>query len=542
MDAITSPPVPVNEPIRSYAPGAPERASLQARLAELSGGEVELPMTIGGAQRMGGGDRFQVVAPHRHRAVLGISAQADASDVEAAIGAALTAAPAWRELPFDERAAVFLRAADLLSTTWRDTLNAATMLGQSKTVQQAEIDSACELIDFLRFNVHFARQIRAEQPQNAPLTWNRSDYRPLEGFVLAITPFNFTAIGGNLPTAPALLGNVVVWKPSPTQQLAAHFTLRLLEAAGLPPGVINMVTGDGAAVSDVALTHPALAGIHFTGSTATFQQLWRTVGNSIGSYAGYPRLVGETGGKDFVIAHPSADPAALVTGLVRGAFEYQGQKCSAASRAYIPRSLWQAGVKDELVAVTESLSFGDVSELSNFGGAVIDRRAYDRLATVLQRLHADSSATVLAGGKADDSEGFFVQPTVVAGRDATHSMFSQEYFGPLLAVHVYDDADWLPTLVQLESVAPYALTGAVFATDRAAIEQAAQVLRFAAGNFYVNDKPTGAVVGQQPFGGARASGTNDKAGSIWNLLRWVSPRAIKENFVPPTDHRYPHMG
>ncbi|HEY8827828.1 MAG TPA: L-glutamate gamma-semialdehyde dehydrogenase [Jatrophihabitantaceae bacterium] len=541
MDAITYPPAPVNETIRTYAPGSAERETLAATLRDLSAASAELTMTVAGEHRMAGGERLDVVAPHCHTQVLGTTAQATVVDVEAAIGAALAAAPAWRELPFDERAAVFLRAADLLSTTWRDTINAATMLGQSKTVQQAEIDAACELADFLRFNVHFARQILAEQPASSALTWNRSDYRPLEGFVLAITPFNFTAIAGNLPSAPALLGNVVVWKPSPTQQLAAHHTMRLFEAAGLPPGVINMVTGDGHAVSEVALTHRMLAGIHFTGSTPTFQQLWRTVGNSIASYACYPRLVGETGGKDFVIAHPSADPAALVTGLVRGAFEYQGQKCSAASRAYVPRSLWAGGLRDELAAVTDSLSFGDVTDFANFGGAVIDRRAFDRLSAVQDRLRAETSATVIAGGKSDDSIGYFVQPTVVESSDPEHEVFRTEYFGPLLAVHVYDDANWADTLTQLESVSPYALTGAVFARDRAAILEASQVLRFAAGNFYVNDKPTGAVVGQQPFGGARSSGTNDKAGSVWNLLRWASPRSIKETFVAATDHRYPHM-
>ena len=542
MDAITHPPAPWNEPIRTYVPGSVEAASLAAALEEMAGQRAELTMTIGGVARMGGGDRVNVVAPHRHELVLGETAQATAADVEHAIGAALAAAPAWQALPFDERAAVFLRAADLLSTSWRDRLNAATMLGQSKTVQQAEIDAACELADFLRFNVHFARQILEEQPQNSALTWNRMDYRPLEGFVLAITPFNFTAIAGNLPSAPALLGNVVVWKPSPTQQLAAHHTMQLFEAAGLPPGVINMVTGDGAGVSQAALPHPALAGIHFTGSTGTFQHLWREVGTRIGSYATYPRLVGETGGKDFVVAHPSADPASLVTALVRGAFEYQGQKCSAAARAYVPRSLWESGVKDELVAVTESLSYGDVTNFAFFGGAVIDRRAFDRLSGVLDRLHAEPSATVLAGGKADDSVGYFVQPTVVESSDPAHAVFRDEYFGPILAVHVYDDPSWTQTLNQLESVAPYALTGAVFARDRAAVLEAQTTLRFAAGNFYVNDKPTGAVVGQQPFGGARASGTNDKAGSVWNLLRWVSPRALKETFAPPTDHRYPHMG
>jgi 1-pyrroline-5-carboxylate dehydrogenase len=542
MDAVTSPPPPRNEPVRTYAPGSPEAQSLARAVQDLSTGRIELTMTIGGVARMAGGERTAVVAPHRHELVLGEVGQATPADVEAAVGAALAAAPQWRDLPFDERAAVFLRAADLLSTTWRDRMNAATMLGQSKSVQQAEIDSACELADFLRFNVHYARQILQEQPENAPLTWNRMDYRPLEGFVLAITPFNFTAIAGNLPSAPALLGNVVVWKPSPTQQLAAHHTMALFEEAGLPPGVINMVTGDGAAISAAAVPHPALAGIHFTGSTATFQHLWRAVGQNIASYATYPRLVGETGGKDFVVAHPSADPAALVTGLVRGAFEYQGQKCSAASRAYVPRSLWEAGVRDELVAVTESLQYGDISDFSVFGGAVIDRRSFDRLSGVLDRVHAESSLSVLAGGKADDSVGFFVRPTVVQSQDPAHDVFRDEYFGPVLAVHVYEDAAWPQTLAQLESVAPYALTGAVFARDRHAVLQAQSVLRYAAGNFYVNDKPTGAVVGQQPFGGARASGTNDKAGSVWNLTRWLSPRALKETFVPATDHRYPHMG
>jgi 1-pyrroline-5-carboxylate dehydrogenase len=543
MDAITHPPVPANEPVRSYAPGTVERESLVTSLGELADAPAELTMTIGGVQRMGGGARIDVVAPHRHALVLGHTAQATEADVEAAIGAALSAAPAWRDLPFDERAAVFLRAADLLSTTWRPRLNAATMLGQSKTVQQAEIDAACELADFLRFNVHYARQLLEQQPASSAGVWNRMEYRPLEGYVLAITPFNFTAIAGNLPSAPALLGNVVVWKPSPTQQLSAHYTMRLFEAAGLPPGVINMVTGDGAAVSSVALEHPALAGVHFTGSTPTFQHLWRTVGASISSYASYPRLVGETGGKDFVVAHASADPASLVTGLVRGAFEYQGQKCSAASRAYLPRSLWNAGVRDSLAATTESLIYGDVADFANFGGAVIDRRAFSRLCGVLDRLQGET-ATMLAGGKADDSVGFFVRPTVAECSDPTDELFTREYFGPVLGVYVYDDSSasgWHDTLVQLESVSPYALTGAVFSRDREAVLEAAHVLRFAAGNFYVNDKPTGAVVGQQPFGGARASGTNDKAGSPWNLMRWLSPRAIKETFVAPTEHTYPHM-
>jgi 1-pyrroline-5-carboxylate dehydrogenase len=545
FDAITSPPAPANEPVRNYAPGSPERTSVARMVEELSSSPVDLTMTIGGVQRMAAGARVDVVAPHRHALVLGRTAQASEADVEAAVGGALTAAPAWRDLPFDERAAVFLRAADLLSSTWRDRLNAATMLGQSKTVYQAEIDAACELADFLRFNVHFARQLLEQQPINSAGVWNRMDYRPLEGFVLAITPFNFTAIAGNLPAAPALLGNVVVWKPSPTQQLAAYYTMRLFEAAGLPPGVINMVTGDGAAVSSVALAHPALAGIHFTGSTATFQHLWRSVAQNVERYATYPRLVGETGGKDFVVAHPSADPDALVTGLVRGAFEYQGQKCSAASRAYVPRTLWDGGVRDALAATTESLSYGDVSDFANFGGAVIDRRAFDRLSSAIDRLTATDGVTLLAGGKYDDSVGYFVRPTVAECTDPEDELFTREFFGPLLGVYVYDDQStsaWRDTLVQLEAVAPYALTGAVFARDRSAVVEAAQLLRFAAGNFYVNDKPTGAVVGQQPFGGARASGTNDKAGSAWNLVRWMSPRAVKENFVPPTDHTYPHMG
>ena len=542
MDAVTHPPAPANEPVRSYAPGSPERASIETRLKEMTGEQVELTLTVGGRQRMAGGDRVDVVQPHRHAAVLGRTAQSTPADVGEAVDTALASAPAWRELPYDERATVLLRAADLLAGPWRDTLNAATMLGQSKSCYQAEIDSAAELIDFLRFNVHFGRQILAEQPGSARGVWNRMDHRPLEGFVLAITPFNFTSIAANLPLAPALMGNTVVWKPSPTQQLSAHYTMRLLEAAGLQPGVVNMVTGDGHAVSEVALPHRRLAGVHFTGSTGTFHHLWSTIGATIDSYASYPRVVGETGGKDFVLAHPSAEPAALVTGLVRGAFEYQGQKCSAASRSYVPRSLWDGGVRDLLAETTESLRYGDVADLSNFGGAVIDRRAYSRLAGVLDMVRSDSSTSVLAGGTADDSEGFFIAPTVVVGTDPHHDVFTREYFGPILSVFVYDDAEWSTVLELVDTVTPYALTGAVFATDRTAVQEASRALRFAAGNFYVNDKPTGAVVGQQPFGGARSSGTNDKAGSVLNLLRWVSPRTIKEAFAPPADHRYPHMG
>jgi 1-pyrroline-5-carboxylate dehydrogenase len=541
MDAVTQVPAPRNEPVLDYAPGSAERAALELRLAELADAPFELTATIGGEQRMPGGAEFEVVQPHRHAAVLGRSAHATHADAEAAVAAAKAAKPGWEELSFDDRAAVFLRAADLLAGPWRQTLNAATMLGQSKTAYQAEIDSACELIDFWRWNVHFARQVLAEQPVSSPGVWNRVDHRPLEGPVYAITPFNFTAIAGNLPTAPALMGNTVVWKPSPTQQFAAHFVMRLLEEAGLPPGVVNMLPGDGVAVSDVLLADRDLAGIHFTGSTATFQHLWRTVGESIGSYRTYPRIVGETGGKDFVVAHASADVDVLRTALVRGAFEYQGQKCSAASRAYVPRSVW-ARLRDDLVDVTESLPVGDVTDLSNFMGAVIDRRSFDKLARVLDSAKNDPALTVLAGGSADDSEGFFVRPTVIEGSDPGHEVFSTEYFGPVLSVHVFEDGDYDRVLTQMESAAPYALTGAVIATDRTAIAHAQRVLRHAAGNFYVNDKPTGAVVGQQPFGGGRASGTNDKAGAAQNLLRWTSTRAIKETFVPPTDHRYPHMG
>jgi 1-pyrroline-5-carboxylate dehydrogenase len=541
MDAL-SVPEPVNEPVRGYAPGSAERESLQRKLAELEGQRVEFTMTIGGERRMAGGDLVDVVQPHDHGHVLGVTAQATAQDVADAVAAAKQAAPAWRELPFDERAAVLLRAADLLAGPWRDTLNAATMLGQSKTAQQAEIDSACELIDFWRFNVHFAARILAEQPYSSKGVWNRFDHRPLDGFVTAITPFNFTAIAGNLPTAPALMGNTVVWKPSTTQQLAAHHTMRLLEAAGLPPGVINLVTGDGAAVSEVALADQDFSGLHFTGSTKTFKFLWRTIGENLDHYRSYPRIVGETGGKDFVVAHPSAEPGGLVTGLVRGAFEYQGQKCSAASRAYIARSLWEGGVREALADAVRSLTYGDVTDLSNFGGAVIDSRAFTKHRGVLDQAAAAPSIEVLAGGTADDSVGYFVQPTVLVGTDPTHDIFTTEWFGPILAIYVYDDADYLKVLELVDGSTPYGLTGAIFATDRTAVEQASHTLRFTAGNFYINDKPTGAVVGQQPFGGSRASGTNDKAGWTYNLQRWVSPRSIKETFVPPTTHAYPHMG
>ncbi|WP_039804498.1 L-glutamate gamma-semialdehyde dehydrogenase [Nocardia araoensis] len=543
MDAVVSPPPPVNEPVGSFAPGTAERERLRAKLAELAATPTEVAHVIGGAHRHGSGERVAVVQPHRHAAVLGTLATAGPGEVHDAIAAATAAAPGWRALSFDERAAIFLRAADLLAGPWRETLSAATMLGQSKTAYQAEIDTPCELVDFWRFNVHFARRILADQPISAPGTWNRMDYRPLEGFVYAITPFNFSAIAGNLPTAPALMGNTVVWKPAVTQSVAAYWTMRLLEAAGLPPGVINMVHGAGPEVSEVALADHRLAGIHFTGSTATFRHLWRTVAAHLDRYDSYPRLVGETGGKDFVVAHSSADPDVLSTALIRGAFDYQGQKCSAASRAFLPRSVWDR-MGREFIDRVAALSYGDVTDFGHYGGALIDRRAFTKNADALARAKATPGLTIAAGGHADDSVGYFVEPTVLLGDDPADEAFRVEYFGPILAVHVYDDSvrgSFESVLDLIDRGSPYGLTGSVIARDRAAIGTAADRLRFAAGNFYINDKPTGAVVGQQPFGGSRASGTNDKAGSAQNLLRWTSARTIKETFVPATDHRYPHQ-
>ncbi|HET7399988.1 MAG TPA: L-glutamate gamma-semialdehyde dehydrogenase [Intrasporangium sp.] len=541
MDAVTRVPPPVNEPVLDYAPGSPERAALEVALAELGAGRGELPHTIGGRRVVGAGAEVVVRQPHAHAKVLGTLRTATVSEARAAVDAAKAAAPGWRELSFDDRAAVLLKAAELLSGPWRARLNAATMLGQSKTAYQAEIDAACELIDFWRINVHFARQILAEQPPlHAKGVWNRSDYRPLEGFVYAITPFNFTAIAGNLPTAPALMGNTVVWKPSPTQQLAAQLTMELLEEAGMPPGVVNLVAGDGRDVSTVALADEDLAGIHFTGSTATFQHLWSQVASNLQRYRTYPRLVGETGGKDFILAHPSADPDVLRTAMIRGAFEYQGQKCSAASRAYVPASVWSR-VRDDLVAITNDLPQGDVTDLSNFLGAVIDARAFAKHRDAIDRAHATTGVDVIAGGTYDNSVGYFVRPTILEVKDPTDESFRTEYFGPILSVHVFDDGDYDAVLQQMERFSPYALTGSVIAQDRHAIADATARLRFAAGNFYINDKPTGAVVGQQPFGGGRASGTNDKAGAAQNLLRWTSVRSIKETFVPPTSHGYPHM-
>ncbi len=541
MDAITSPPTPINEPNLSYEPGSGERERLIAEISLLQAGAAELPAIIGGERVWGSGPEMAVVAPHDHQHLLGTSRSASAADARAAVDAAVEAAPSWRSLSFDDRAGVLLKAADMLAGPWRARINAATMLGQSKTAIQAEIDAAAELIDFWRFNVHFGRQILAEQPiANSPGIWNRTDHRPLEGFVYAITPFNFTSIAANLATAPALMGNTVLWKPAPTQQLAASLTMDLLEEAGLPPGVINLLPGDGQAVSSVALRHPDLAGIHFTGSTSTFQHLWREVGQNIHLFRSYPRLVGETGGKDFILAHSSADVDVLGTALLRGAFEYQGQKCSAASRAYLPRSIWER-LRDRLVEEVEAIAMGDPTDLSNFMGAVIDERAFAKHAAALDRARSTDGLQILAGGVADDAQGWFVRPTVVQGQDPLDEVFTTEYFGPILAVHVYDDADFQEVARGIDTSTPYALTGAVFARDRRVVSWVTESLRFAAGNFYVNDKPTGAVVGQQPFGGARASGTNDKAGGPHNLIRWTSPRSIKESFVPPTDYRYPHM-
>jgi 1-pyrroline-5-carboxylate dehydrogenase len=540
MDAITDVPAPVNEPIHDYAPHSPERARLQTALGEFADHPIDLPHVIGGTHRMGDGGQIDIAAPHRHSLKLGTLTNALHRDAAAAVQAASLARTDWAATPFDERAAIFLRAADLLAGPWREKIAAATMLGQSKTAYQSEIDASCETADFWRFNVDFARRILAQQPLSARGEWNRTDYRPLDGFVYAITPFNFTSIAANLPTAPALMGNTVVWKPSVTQTLSAYLTMQLLEAAGLPPGVVNMVTGDGYAVSEVALADPRLAGIHFTGSTATFQQLWQQVGANIERYHSYPRLVGETGGKDFVLAHKSARPDVLRTALIRGAFDYQGQKCSAASRAFVARSVWQR-MGDDLLAATAELPFGDVADLTNFGGALIDQRAYAKNVAAIERAKSTPGVTIAVGGEYDDSEGYFVRPTVLLSDDPTDEAFSTEYFGPLLSVYVYPDDEFDRVLDIIDTGSRYALTGAVIADDRDAVLAAQNRLRFAAGNFYVNDKPTGAVVGRQPFGGSRGSGTNDKAGSALNLLRWTSARSIKETFVPATDHRYPHM-
>jgi 1-pyrroline-5-carboxylate dehydrogenase len=530
-------PPPVNEPVKAYAPGSPEKAELKARLAAMAGERIDIPLIIGGAE-VRTGDTATAVMPHDHRHVLAEWHRASRAHVERAISAADEAHREWSSWPWEDRAAVFLKAAELLATTWRATLNAATMLGQSKTVFQAEIDAACETVDFYRFNPHYAQELYGEQPVSDHTMWNQLDYRPLEGFVYAVTPFNFTSIGGNLPTAPALMGNTVLWKPASTAVLSGYYIMRLLEAAGLPPGVINFVPGDAATVSDVALTHRDLAGIHFTGSTGVFNSMWNTVGQNMSRYRSYPRIVGETGGKDFIVAHPSADAQALAVAIARGGFEYQGQKCSAVSRVYVPRSLWN-DVRDRTVAMLKEFRMGDVADFRNFMGAVIDRKAYDKIGEYLAE--ARQSARVVVGGEARDEQGYFIAPTLVEAEDPRHRLLSEEIFGPVVTAHVYDDARWSETLRVVDETSPYALTGAVFSQDRQGVREAMLALRHAAGNFYVNDKPTGAVVGQQPFGGARASGTNDKAGSKLNLVRWISARTIKENFSPPRDYRYPFL-
>jgi len=539
MNATPKIPVPVNEPVLSYAPGTSERLELKKALKDLSSHQPEIPLVIGGKE-VRTGKTVDAVMPHCHHHVLAKVHQAGPAEVQAAIKAAGDAWHDWSTWELGRRAAVFLKAADLLATRYRAIVNAATMLGQSKTAHQAEIDAACELIDFFRFNLHFAEHLYAEQPISAPGTWNYLDYRPLEGFVYAITPFNFTSIGGNLPTSPAIMGNTVVWKPAATAVFSNYFILKLLEEAGLPPGVINFVPGPAVQTSDTLLLDRSLAGIHFTGSTEVFQALWKRVGERLSSYAGYPRLVGETGGKDFILAHASADADSLATAIVRGAYEYQGQKCSAASRAYVPATLWPK-VRDRVLAMLAEVKTGDPADFRNFMGAVIDRKAFDKIKEYLEAATHAPGVKILAGGGTNDTDGYFIEPTLIQTDDPTYRTMCEEIFGPVLSLYVYPESHWAETLRLVDQTSPYALTGAIFAQDRRAVEDAQRALRFAAGNFYVNDKPTGAVVGQQPFGGARASGTNDKAGSLLNLIRWVSPRAVKENFIPPRSFSYPFM-
>jgi 1-pyrroline-5-carboxylate dehydrogenase len=537
--SISKPPEPFNEPVRGYAPGSPERASLRLRLERMRGERLEIPCVIGGEDVFTGTTR-EAVMPHDKDHVLADVHQAGPDEVARAIEAGEKAWRDWSRWPWEERAAVFLRASELLAGPWRDTLNAATMLGQSKTAHQAEIDAACELIDFFRFNVAFMTRIYAEQPNSTAGLWNRLEYRPLEGFVFAVSPFNFTAIGGNLTSSPALMGNVVLWKPASTAMLSAYYLMRLFEEAGLPPGVINLVYGSGAEVGDPVLASPELAGVHFTGSTAVFHDMWRTIGQTIATYRNYPRIVGETGGKDFIVAHPSADLGAVATAIVRGSFEYQGQKCSASSRVYAPSNLWPK-LRERLEEEVSTIRVGDPADFTNFMGAVIDAKSFATQKTAIEEARAHDGTEVVVGGGADDAEGYFVEPTVIETRDPAFRLLRDELFGPIVTTYVYDESKWDDTLDLIDRTAPYGLTGAVFAEDRAAVIDAQDKLRYAAGNFYVNDKPTGAVVGQQPFGGARASGTNDKAGSMWNLIRWVSPRTIKETYVPPQDYRYPFL-
>lgn len=530
-------PRPENDPNLSYAPGTPARTELKARLASMAAETVDIPIIIGGKE-IRTGATAKVVMPHKHGHVLGHFHKATEEHVRQAAAAAVKARREWSSWSFDDRAAVFLRAAELLTTTWRSTVVAATMLGQSKTAFQAEIDAASELVDFWRFNAAFGQELLAEQPDSSHTVWNQMEYRPLEGFVYAVSPFNFTAIGGNLAGAPALMGNAVVWKPASTSMLSAYYVMRLLETAGLPPGVISFVPGDAASISNVVLDHPDLAGIHFTGSTGVFNGMWQKVGQNLGKYRGYPRLVGETGGKDFIVVHASADPQEVAVAAVRGAFDNQGQKCSAASRMYVPKSRWN-DIRDRMVAMMQEIKVGDVRDFRNFMGAVIDRKSFDKVSGYID--DGRKNAKVIVGGGCQGDEGYFIEPTLVESADPNYRLLCEEIFGPVLSVYAYDDAKWSETLDIVDRTSPYTLTGAVFARDRGAVIEAASALRNAAGNFYINDKPTGAVVGQQPFGGARVSGTNDKAGSKMNLIRWVSARTVKENFAPPTDFKYPYM-
>jgi 1-pyrroline-5-carboxylate dehydrogenase len=532
-------PTPVNEPVKAYAPGSPEKADLKAELRRQRDSQQDIPLVVGG-KHVTTGETQGVVSPHQHQLVLGKSHKANASHIATAIQSAVTAQKEWSRAPWEDRAAVFLKAADLLAGKYRQVMNAATMLGQSKTCYQAEIDSACELIDFWRFNAQFMQELYADQPLSPPGQWNRTECRGLEGFVFAVTPFNFTSIALNLPTAPAMMGCSVLWKPAATSMASSWVGMKILEEAGLPPGVINLVSGPASMIGDAALNHPDLAGVHFTGSTGVFNAMWTTIGKNTSKYRSYPRIVGETGGKDFIFAHPSADWQALVTAMVRGAFEYQGQKCSAASRAYVPKSLWPK-VKEKLVADVQGLKMGDPENFTNFMGAVIDKRAFDSIKAYVDHAKSDPNAEIIAGGECDDKTGYFIRPTVILAKDPKFKTMCEEIFGPVLTVYVYDDAKLDETVALCESTSPYALTGAIFAQDRTVIRKLTDALVNAAGNFYINDKPTGAVVGQQPFGGARASGTNDKAGSYINLLRWVSPRTIKETFEPPKSYRYPFL-
>ena len=536
---IFSVPTPKNEPIYGYAPESPERAKLEAAIKQLKNEKRDIPMYIG-SREVKTKDSIEITAPHDHSLVLGKYYRGTRTEVEAAVKAAMDAKPAWENMRWEDRASIFLKAADLLADKYRYEMNAATILSHDKNVYQAEIDCVCELVDFFRYNVYFAEQIMQIQPENAPLTWNRSDYRPLEGFVFAVTPFNFVSIAGNLPSAPAIFGNTVVWKPASSVVYTADVIMKNILETGLPDGVINMITARGADVGEIILKNRDLAGIHFTGSTAVFQNMWKVVGENIKNYRNYPRIVGETGGKDFVVVHPSADKAAVVTAITRGAFEYQGQKCSAASRAYIPQTLWP-DIRDGLCRDSREMKMGSPEDFTNFVNAVIDEEAFKSITAYIDYAKNSKDATIVFGGNYDRSKGWFIQPTLVETTDPHFKLIEEEIFGPVMTVYVYDDAKFEETLKLCDQTSPYALTGAIFARDKAAIARASQILRHAAGNFYINDKPTGAVVGQQPFGGARASGTNDKAGSLLNMIRWTSPRSIKENFAPPTDFRYPFM-